>query len=594
MKSLISVLSAFQEDRRSRTNIRTLLRLLGLMTVMVLVYSILFHALMVLEGQKHSWITGVYWTFTVMTTLGFGDITFQGDPGRIFSIIVLVSGVLLMLVILPFTFIRFFYAPWMEAQTKARAPRELPSDTRQHVVLTNYDAVAAALIPMLVKYGHPYVVLCPQTSAALELADAGIHAAVGPLDDPETYLRMRLDRAAMLVTTHSETLNTNITFTARELAPSVPIVATASSTSGRDMLELAGASLVLRLDEKMAQALARRVVTNDGQAHVIGESRGLLLAEANAAGTELPGLTLAESGIRQRSGLSVIGFWDHGRLVAAEPGRRIEPQSLFVLAGTREQIDRYNAAFGHAGAKPAHVIIVGGGCVGRLTHDELVAAGFHPVIIEKQAGEVAGFPDVIVGDATHLDALRRAQARDATAVVITTHEDDTNISLTIFFRRLRQKFQIIARCTRERNVGTLHRAGADLVLSSASMGANVVFNELRGTANLLLAEGVCLFPAPVPESMAGRRLAECAVRSETGCTIIAVEHAGERILNPDADCPLPAGGTLLLVGTLDAEEKFLRRFQPELASKEMRRRWQRQARRPASPAAPPPTAQTPA
>jgi Trk K+ transport system NAD-binding subunit len=130
----------------------------------------------------------------------------------------------------------------------------------------------------------------------------------------------------------------------------------------------------------------------------------------------------------------------------------------------------------------------------------------------------------------------------------------------------------------ERNVRTLHRAGADLVLSSASMGANTIFNELRDTDHLLLAEGVSLFPAPVPDSMAGRLVSQCAVRSETGCTIIAVEQAGERIINPDPGCRLPAGGTMLLIGTLEAEEKFLRKFKPELAPQELRRRWRRQER----------------
>ena len=74
MKSLIAVIAAFQEDRKSRANLKTLLRLLGLMAVLVLVYSVLFHVLMVHEGQKHSWLTGVYWTFTVMTTLGYAGI----------------------------------------------------------------------------------------------------------------------------------------------------------------------------------------------------------------------------------------------------------------------------------------------------------------------------------------------------------------------------------------------------------------------------------------------------------------------------------------------------------------------------------------
>lgn len=579
MKSLIAIVTAYQEGRGTRTNLRTLLRLLGVMLAMITTYSLLFHLLMERENQQHSWLTGFYWTLTVMTTLGFGDITFHSDLGRAFSMFVLVTGVLFMLVILPFTFIQFFYAPWIEAQSRAKTPRELPEDTSRHVILTQYDPICAALIPMLEKYGHHHVVLCSNSSDALELHEQGIHVAVGLLDDPETYRRMRLKRAAMLIANLTETLNTNITFTAREYAPDVPIIASAASAAGRDMMELAGASLVLRLDETMAQALARRVIGNDGQAHVIGESYGLVIAEANAAGGLLVGKTIAESGIRQRSGLSVIGVWDHGRLATVEPDTRFGQQTVFVLAGTDEQIATYNSAFGRKAEEPAHVLIIGGGKVGRLTHDALAEAGLHPVIIEKIPERVAAYPNAVVGDATRIEVLKQAKAREASAIIITSHDDDTNIALTIFFRRMRENLQIICRCSLERNVGTLHRAGADLVLSTASMGANIIFNELRETDNLLLAEGVCLFPSPVPDSMAGRALADCAVRSQTGCTIISVEHHGGRIVNPPPDCILPADGTLQLIGTLAAEEKFLRKFKPELAPQELRRRWQRQDRR---------------
>ena len=59
-----------------------------------------------MEEQEHSWLTGFYWTLTVMTTLGFGDITFHSDIGRLFSVLVLLTGVILLLIVLPFTFIR--------------------------------------------------------------------------------------------------------------------------------------------------------------------------------------------------------------------------------------------------------------------------------------------------------------------------------------------------------------------------------------------------------------------------------------------------------------------------------------------------------
>ena len=102
------------------------MQFMATLIAMVTVYSVLFHYLMAWEGREYSWITGVYWTLTVMSTLGFGDITFHTDLGLLFSIIVLLSGMVFMLTLLPFTFIQFFYAPWMEAQAEARAPRQLP------------------------------------------------------------------------------------------------------------------------------------------------------------------------------------------------------------------------------------------------------------------------------------------------------------------------------------------------------------------------------------------------------------------------------------------------------------------------------------
>ena len=94
---------------------------------LIVLYAVLFHVIKVrVEGEQHSWITGFYWTLVVMTTLGFGDVTFTSDIGRLFSIVVLLSGVVLLLVMLPFMFISLFYAPWLEARVRMRAPREVP------------------------------------------------------------------------------------------------------------------------------------------------------------------------------------------------------------------------------------------------------------------------------------------------------------------------------------------------------------------------------------------------------------------------------------------------------------------------------------
>lgn len=69
--------------------------------------------------------------------------------GRAFSILVLLSGIVMLLIVLPFAFIRYLYAPWLEAQIRLRAPRAAPEHTRGHVIICRYDPIAPGLIEQL-------------------------------------------------------------------------------------------------------------------------------------------------------------------------------------------------------------------------------------------------------------------------------------------------------------------------------------------------------------------------------------------------------------------------------------------------------------
>ena len=158
MKFLPSPLAAILGAREMRRNFKALLNYLGVLGVTVAIFSVLFHVIMLHEGQEHSWLTGAYWTLTVMTTLGFGDITFQSDLGRVFSIVVLLSGMVMFLILLPFVFIRYFYGPWLEAQVRMRAPRAVDTDLSGHCIICSYGEIAQGLIPRLEEYSIPYVV----------------------------------------------------------------------------------------------------------------------------------------------------------------------------------------------------------------------------------------------------------------------------------------------------------------------------------------------------------------------------------------------------------------------------------------------------
>ncbi len=556
VKSFPAQIFSVVRSRGGRRNLRVLLRFFVVLALMITLYSMVFHFLMEREGQRFSWITGFYWTLTVMSTLGFGDITFHTDLGRAFSLVVLLSGMIFLLVLLPFTFIEFFYEPWMKAQAAARAPRQIPAETRGHVVLTHDDAVTTALIRRLEQYKVPYVLMVPELDEALRLHDLGRNVAVGALDDPEAWSRVRVGEAALVASTANDFTNTNVAFTVRGVSKAVPIITSASDEASLDILQLAGSNHVLRLEEMIGQSFARRTI-GDAMAHVVGRFDELLIAEATTHRTPLVGQTLQESRLREKVGVTVVGVWERGTFEPARPETKIQDNTVLVLAGRKEHLFRYDELFCIYNMSIAPVVILGGGRVGRATARALAARDVDYRIVEVLPERIRDPDKYVLGSAADLEVLKKAGIEETSTAIITPHDDDLNVYLTIYCRRLRPDVQILARATLERNVATLHRAGADIVMSYASMGAGAVMNLLRRGRILTLAEGLDLFEVKVPESLAGRTIADSSIRERTGCSVVAIRTDRGMEVVPNPGEKLPAGADIVLIGTAEAEERFL-------------------------------------
>jgi Trk K+ transport system NAD-binding subunit len=560
MKFLLAQLLYLLRERPNRMNLIILARFLVTLLALIVTYSLLFHYIMEYEGRYYSWITGFYWTLTVMTTLGFGDITFQSDLGRLFSMFVLLSGVVFLLVLLPFTFVEFFYAPWMKAQQAARAPRQLPERTSGHVIITHLDNVTRALIEKLKQYQYPYVLLVSDLSEALALNELGYQIMLGDLDNPKTYRLAQVEKALIVVTTSSDQINANVAATVREVCERVPILATANFAASVDILELAGCDHVLQLGELMGQAIARRVIDAQQQGYPVGQFDELLIVEMMARHTKLVGHTLRDLALRERFGINVLGLWQRGVFHAAQPDLQVAESAILVIAGTQAQIGQYTTHVRKPQTIGAPIVIVGAGRVGRAAARALAARGLDYRVVEKAPERVHEPDKYVLGDAAELEVLERAGIRETSVAIITTHDDDLNIYLTIYCRRLRPEAQIISRANLERNVATLHRAGADFVLSYASMGASAIINVIGRDNILMVAEGLDIFEVEIPEALIGKRVAECDLRNRTGCTLIGIHRNGQVQIISDPQQPLPSEGKIILIGDSESEKRFLKRY----------------------------------
>jgi len=559
MKAISSQLSFFLKNKEIKRNLPLLFKIIAILLAMLLVYTVLFHLIMLYEGQSHTWITGLYWTLTVMSTLGFGDITFTSDLGRIFSIIVLVTGIIMVLIVLPFAFIRFFYAPFLEEQIRSRAPRSLPPETESHVIICAYDAVTLGLISRLERDEIPYIMIEEDPVVAANWISEGIKTVVGEVDDKQTYERLRATKARMIVANRDDMMNTNITLTVREVAPEVPIAAFSSDPNADDILQLSGATHSLPLKQWLGEQLANRINLLNSKFHFIGEYETLKIAELSALDTPLSGKTIRETKLREKTGLTIVGVWDRGPLRSARPNMLLGDSSVPVVMGSASQFDELQELIGVGDETETLVLLIGGGTVGAAAARALAAQTVkvhlvekNPKRCEKLAGEsVRVFP----GDAADYQLLSEAGISDAQAVLLTTNDDATNVYLAAYCRRLNPKIRIVSRITHERNLEAIYRAGADFVLSYATLAIDAISALLKEKKLVILGEGVDIFARKVPLSLEGKTLASSGIGALTGLNVVALKQEGELITNFLATLKLEQNMELLLVGS---DEQVLR------------------------------------
>jgi voltage-gated potassium channel len=565
MKYLSSQFGFLIGAGETRTNLATLLKYFAFLSVMVTVYAVLFHLIMgSVEGQQHSWITGFYWTLVVMTTLGFGDITFTTDIGRLFSMVVLVSGVVFLLVMLPFLFIRLFYAPWLESRVRLRAPREVRPGTSGHVIITEYDPVAVGLVERLRDAGISYFIVEPDAEKAARFVSDDLSVVTGENDGRDTYERLLTPDARLVVANCEDTTNTNITLTVREVAPHVHIAAIVEEDDSVDILQLSGATTVLPLKRQLGESLANRVDTGRVEAHVIGSFRGVQVAELPVRDTVLSGALVRDTRLRELTGLSVVGLWQRGRLQPAFPHTELRSDVVVVVAGSAAQIGALNTLIARPGTT-APVLVIGAGKVGQAAARALKQKALVVYALdhdEKSLATLEPFVDAIhAGDAADRETIERAGISRAASVLLTTNDDAMNIYLAVYCRKLNPGLRIVSRITHQRNLEAIHRAGADFVLSYSSLGIDSIMSLVTGDAPVILGEGVRLFEVRVPASLAGQPLARTGIGSQTGLSVVAMEKQGSLTTQLTAETVLPKGGTLLMLGNLDQRQKFAEAFE---------------------------------
>ena len=132
--------------------------------------------------------------------------------------------------------------------------------------------------------------------------------------------------------------------------------------------------------------------------------------------------------------------------------------------------------------------------------------------------------------------------------------------LSIYCRSLCPNIQIVCRSTIGRNVEKMHAAGADFVLSYATMGENVLLSNLELSDTVVVDEGLDVFKVKVPNNLVGKSISGSSIKRLTGCSVISVGKNGALKTNPEPATPLSLGEEMVLIGSMESEREFLKRY----------------------------------
>jgi len=213
-----------------------------------------------------------------------------------------------------------------------------------------------------------------------------------------------------------------------------------------------------------------------------------------------------------------------------------------------------------------HVIVCGVGSTGRHVVEELLVAKRDVVAIDRDTERleslVARHGDHVlhlVGDATEDEVLAQANLAHAGGLVAALANDKDNLYLVVSTRQVNPNLRVVARGSELRVLDKLRKAGADHVVSPNYIGGMRMVSELlrphavRFVDDMLRDhdQNVRIGEVALPTgcNLAGKSLAECALRKEHGVGVLAVRRpGGEYEYNPDGSLVLEDDMVLVVLG----------------------------------------------
>ena len=537
-------------DTWQRRTMSYLVGLAGLMFAFTVAYN---WGMRTFEGVDQPLYISFQHIVETFTATGYGSQAPWSTPEmNLFVVVMDIVGVLSVFLALP-----VLLFPLFEEALSTTVPAALEDDAEDHVVVCTLTVRGETLAAELDSRGVPCVVVEPDREAATAAYEDGLRVVHADPQSVEGLKAARVSEARAVVADATDDVNTSIVLTAQEVAEDVRTISVVNDPDRARYHELAGADDVLSPRSLLGEGLATKVTTGVstdlGDAIEVGEDFEIAEFPIHR-GSNLVGTTIAESGIREETGANVIGAWFQGSFESPpDPEESLDGGTVLLATGREDQLERLREMTLAERRSPGRgeTLVAGYGEVGKSAAEALASAGVPHTVLDRT--EVSGVD--IVGDATEPEDLRRAGIAQARTVLLALPEDTATEVAALVARDANPDVEVVARAEAAENVGKTYRAGADYVLSLATVSGRILASTILEETVMSPDTQVEVVRREAP-GLVGQTLGEADVRTKTGCTVVGVER--DEVVRTDIgpDFRVQGGDELVVAGTDEGVNRF--------------------------------------
>jgi len=301
----------------------------------VLVYGVVGYVIV----ERYSFLDAVFMTVISITTVGYEELHHLDAAGQIFTITLIVFGVIGFLYTFGVLVEQLSSGRWRAHRRYRRMDAQLRA-LRDHVIVCGYGRTGKQVVKEMEQSGHAYVVVEMNPAPLEEVRRDQRLCVVGDAASDEVLQLAGIDRAhALISAVDSDERNVYIVLTARSLNPQLFIVARSSYPDSVAKLHRAGANRVVSpyttSGHRMA-ALALQPAVVDVIDMVLTEGGPMAVEELLVPpGTD--GLCAVEL---RRSGASLLAVRTAGGTLSVPPDdtQALASGDLVVAMGTPQQL----------------------------------------------------------------------------------------------------------------------------------------------------------------------------------------------------------------------------------------------------------------